>query len=663
MNKTININLGGFFFHIDEAAYQKLSRYLDAIGRSLSDDPQGKDEIIADIEARISELLSERITDARQVVNEGDIDEIITIMGQPEDYAEAEDGYSENTAYKRKSKSSSKKLFRDGDDKFLGGVCSGLGHYLGIDTIWIRLAFLLLLASGFSPLIYIILWILLPEAQTTAEKLQMEGEAVNIDNIEKKIRDEFNNISTKIKDGASHISEKISKADYDKYRSESKTGFQDFIDTMGKILLAVFKVFGKFLGALLVFVSGITLVSLLLGIFSIGSFEILNIDNDLTEVLPIFYDSVLPSWLLTTFLFLFFGVPFLVLLVLGLRILSPNLKKLNGTTVIILLALWLVSLLGLGFTAIEYGTSRAYDGTKIEKQTLQINPKEPLKIRVVNDDNLQYKAYLSSSNNANIIAVDDVNKKYSNHVKISVKRSETATAYLEVKKTSEGRKRSTANTNAEQLEYKFKTANNQIVFDAFFLSEIKNLLKDEEVKLTLYLPEGTKVYFEESAKNFLYYVKNTDDLYDEDLVNHELIMTAEGLDCLDCETPKKSDIDSTETAPENTDWDQDSKEDISFLFDSTINDGKAELIITSETTKSELQKLVRWFKKRRNIDIDFDGSEFDAKGKIIKYALHVDCNDGFHGRTKQQKLVIANGKHGFVRHYDKDNTTVNFSIW
>ena len=77
MNKTININLGGLFFHIDEDAYHKLNRYLEAIKRSLSDDPQGRDEIIADIEARVSELLSEKIVDARQVVNAQDIEDLI----------------------------------------------------------------------------------------------------------------------------------------------------------------------------------------------------------------------------------------------------------------------------------------------------------------------------------------------------------------------------------------------------------------------------------------------------------------------------------------------------------------------------------------------------------------------------------------------------------
>ena len=210
MNKTININLGGFFFHIDEIAFQKLRRYLDSISRSLSDDPQGKNEIISDIEARISELLSEKITDARQVVNESDIDEVIKVMGQPEDYAEAEEGYAnESYSYQRKTKGTGKKLFRDGDDKFLGGVASGVAHYFDVDTVWIRLAFILTaVASGLGILTYIILWIVIPQADTTAEKLQMEGEAVNIDNIEKKIREEFSHFSENVKSTASEFSEK-----------------------------------------------------------------------------------------------------------------------------------------------------------------------------------------------------------------------------------------------------------------------------------------------------------------------------------------------------------------------------------------------------------------------------------------------------------------------
>lgn len=655
MNKTININLGGFFFHIDEIAYQKLKRYLEAIGRSLSDDPQGKDEIISDIEARISELLSERITDARQVINENDIEEVITIMGQPEDYAEAEGSYNEETSYKnRKRNQSSKKLFRDGDDKFLGGVCAGIAHYFNIDVIWIRIAFIVLVASGFSPLAYVILWVLLPEAITTSEKLQMEGEAVNIDNIEKKIREEFESFSTKIKDGATGISEKISSADYEKMRAQTKSGFQDFIDTMGKILLTLFKVFGKFMGILLIFIAGITIISLLLGIFSIGSLEFLNVDSDFVHYPPFFYDATLPKWLLSTALFVLIGIPFIVLFILGLRILSPNIKKLSTAAILTLLGIWLVSLLAVAFSGIEYATTHAYNGTNVSKHSINYIKEEPLKIRVVNNDNIHYNHNLRNRNNAISVYINNKELKYSNDINIDVRKSETNNAYIEIKKTSEGRKRNNANNNAEAILYNFKTANNTIVFDAFFLSEYKNIWKDEEVKATIFIPEGTTIYFENSSRRFLDDVKNTNNIYDRDMANHYFKMTSKGFECSDCS------INETDT----NNWDSDNDDEISFMFNSTINEVKSELIITKETTRNELKKLARWFKDRKNIDIDFSESSFYDNGKIKTYSLKVDCNDGFKGKTKKltKSIIVGNRKHGFTRSYN-ENDSITFKIW
>ena len=209
MNKTININLGGLFFHIDENAYQKLNRYLNAIRKSLSDDPQGRDEIIKDIELRISELLSDKIVDERQVVSEGDIDAIIEVMGQPEDYNVDEELFTEPTSRARKTRTT-KKLYRDTDDKFLGGVAAGTAHYVGIEPIWSRILWLILaFGTGFGFLVYPLLWILLPKAETTSEKLEMEGESVNIDNIERKIREEFSEVSNRVKEGATEVSGKL----------------------------------------------------------------------------------------------------------------------------------------------------------------------------------------------------------------------------------------------------------------------------------------------------------------------------------------------------------------------------------------------------------------------------------------------------------------------
>ena len=128
MNKTVNINLAGIFFHIDEDAYQKLQRYLEAIKRSFRD-PHGRNEIIADIEARISELFNERVENDKQVVSMKELDEVIAIMGQPEDYMVDEEIFNDEpeSQYRSKRSNDSRKLFRDTENAYIGGVSSGLG--------------------------------------------------------------------------------------------------------------------------------------------------------------------------------------------------------------------------------------------------------------------------------------------------------------------------------------------------------------------------------------------------------------------------------------------------------------------------------------------------------------------------------------------------------
>jgi phage shock protein PspC (stress-responsive transcriptional regulator) len=257
MNKTITINLGGIVFHIDEDAYQKLSRYFDAIKRSLNNS-SGQDEIIKDIEMRISELLSEKLISDKHVIGLKEIDEVIAVMGQPEDYIIEDDSKGEPVyqAYKK-----SKKLYRDKEKGMIGGVAAGLSHYLGIDVVWIRVI-LLLFSFGFGTgiLAYIILWIATPEAVTTTEKLEMTGEPVTISSIEKKVREEFDSVS-----------EKIKNVDYDKYGNQIKTGAEKFGNSLSEIVMNIFKVFAKFLGVILI-ITGVTILFFLfVGIFTLGT--------------------------------------------------------------------------------------------------------------------------------------------------------------------------------------------------------------------------------------------------------------------------------------------------------------------------------------------------------------------------------------------------------
>jgi len=534
MNKTININLGGLFFHIDETAYQKLNRYLNSIRKSLSDDPQGKDEIIKDIEMRISELLTDRIVDARQVVSESDIDEIVSIMGQPEDYNVDEEFFNE-PGYTSKNRRVSKKLYRDGDDKFLGGVASGTAHYLGIEPIWSRILWLLLaFGTGFGFFIYPLLWVLLPEAKTTAEKLEMEGESVNIDNIEKKIREEFSDISQRVKDGANDMGDKISSADYQKYKTKAKSGLQEFLDTIGNIIMALLKVFAKFIGALIVFISAITLISLIIGFFSWGSVEALGIQEEWMQLPPQFLNTAIPYWIIILFLFIAFSIPFVMFFMLGIKILSNNSKSFGKVTRLTLLAIWIVSILGLIFTGIDFSSRYKYASTDTTKHELNITPMDTLNISMVNNDDYDNGKFYRNSQTIRVIDVDDIKKLYTNNIDVDIRNSDTGTAYVKIRKYARGRNRSKAKSNAKKIEYQFNLVDKNLRLNNYFLNEFPNGFFDQDLDVIIYLPEGYTVYLDKTTKYYLDDVANVQDINDRDMTKHHYIMTDSELDCLDC---------------------------------------------------------------------------------------------------------------------------------
>ncbi|NLP58247.1 PspC domain-containing protein [Lutibacter sp. B1] len=533
MNKTININLGGIFFHIDELAYQKLKLYLDAIRRSLSDDPQGRDEILNDIELRIGELLSERIKDERQVINENDIDEITKIMGKPEDYLVDEELFDDEPT--QRPKTSSKKLFRDGEDKFLGGVSSGLAHYFGVDPIWIRLAWILLVFAGFGlgiP-IYILLWILIPQAETTAEKLQMKGKPVNISNIEKKIREEFQDATSKVKEGVNDVTSKVKSSEF---QNKAKSGMQEIIDTLAKVFLAIFNVLGKLVGAFLIFIAAATLIALIFGLFSWGSFEVLGFGEDYVHYPPFFFDSILPPWLLLILAFIAIGIPFFVLFMLGLRILSSNIKSFNTTTKLSLLGVWIISLLGLGFAGINFATQTAYDGVYNQTEELPIIAADTLKIKMVADENLSVSRELRKRYSYETVYENNTKKLYSTRISVDVKPTDKDSGYIKIRKEAEGKSRLKANNDAEAIEYQFNLNNKDLLLNGYFLTDFKNKFKEEMIDITIYLPENSIIYLDSSTNTFLDDVENIQNIHDRDMPKHYYKMTENGLECLDCDS-------------------------------------------------------------------------------------------------------------------------------
>jgi len=534
MNKTININLGGIFFHIDEVAYQKLKRYLDAVRRSLSDDPKGRDEIITDIESRIGELLSDKVKDVRQVINEQDIDEVIEVMGKPEDYMVDDEIFSDDS-YESYGSKRPKKLYRDGGDKFLGGVSSGMAHYLNIDVIWIRIGWLIAaFGFGFGFIVYPLLWILLPEANSTAEKLEMEGEPVNISNIEKKIRDEITHASSKVKHGIDEVSDKVKNADYKKYGDKAKSGSQDLVDTLGKIFVTIFMIIGKFIGVLLVIVAVTTVLALLISLFTLGSLDFVH-EDWLFQNSFIYNQSGLPIWIISILTFVLVAIPFFFLFALGLRILSNNAKSIGKTAKLTLLGIWLVALLMTIFFGTRQFMRSAYDGTVTNNTEINYNTMDTLEIKMVDDKNISNHSVLKRSwQNEVIFDENKVSKVYSNNIRLKILASDNESMYAKTRRSSQGMSRNDARDNAELITYDYELNADELRLDGFFLADISNQFSEQRVYVDLYVPEGQVIFLDSSTKTFLYDVDNIQNIYDNDMAKHYFVMTEDGLNCMDC---------------------------------------------------------------------------------------------------------------------------------
>ncbi len=203
MRKTLTVNISGVVFHIDEDAYIVLSRYLERITKHFRGE-DGGDEIISGIESRIAEMFQEKKKGQLQVVSMDDVKEVIAQLGEPAQMSEGEESKNGNKNSKDKEMDDepvSKQLFRDPDNKYIGGVCGGLGAYFHIDPTLVRLIFVLFLfLYASSILVYIVLWIVIPRARTTADRLSMRGEKVNLSNIEKSIREDLQDIKKNLED-------------------------------------------------------------------------------------------------------------------------------------------------------------------------------------------------------------------------------------------------------------------------------------------------------------------------------------------------------------------------------------------------------------------------------------------------------------------------------
>ncbi len=239
MNKIIQINLAGQAVSIDELAFSSLSKYLKSLEDHFSNTASGQ-EILSDIESRIAELFYNKARGGSAFITETHVAEAIALMGTPEDMDPADDAeYTEhtdgaNTTYHAKSK----KLFRDPEDRVLGGVCAGLAAYLHLDASILRIiTILLIFAAGVPVILYIILWIAIPVAKTPQDRYRMHGDANTVSDIANNIRNEANSVANSVRNGAGKVSDDLKK---NENFSQTASGVASGIDRIFKFLAKVF---------------------------------------------------------------------------------------------------------------------------------------------------------------------------------------------------------------------------------------------------------------------------------------------------------------------------------------------------------------------------------------------------------------------------------------
>ncbi len=322
MKKTISISLGKQSFQIEEDAYGHLEKYLKDVRAYFGSNAEAE-EIVEDIETRFAEQLIAKGADKR-TVEMSDVEALIATMGTPEQVK----GDDAGTNHKKDHTIADKKFYRDPDDQIIAGVASGLAHYFHIDPVWVRLAFFIFIFTwGFGVAIYLILWLITPEAKTETEKSQMRGEKINLSNIEQTIKQ--------------RVAE-FKKKDFSKVNSALSHTGELAVTTgsrLGQAVKTFFLIIAKILGIVLVIAGALALASVVFAFVTV----LFNLDSSYVyfPLQEITTNSWYYAGLASAFFVVF--VPLSFLLTLGSSLIASK-SKFTTTGSLTLLAVWVVAI-------------------------------------------------------------------------------------------------------------------------------------------------------------------------------------------------------------------------------------------------------------------------------------------------------------------------------
>ncbi len=600
MKKTISINISGIIFHIEEDGFDQLKNYIESVKKYFSTYEDSK-EIIEDIENRIAEIFSDKLTAENQVVTADDVHALMATMGdvadfeateEPEDFGMTTDTHEEKfngNESTDKTSSGPKKLYRDNKRKVIGGVAAGIANYFNVDALWVRLGLVFLSISASFPFnhhfnfsvsgtlflayivamfvipssdelesvkkikkffrngddkvmggvasglasyfntdvtlirilfvvitllggsgifLYIVLWVITPETKTISDKLEMEGNPVTLSSIE-------SNVKKNLNEEASGEESTIAKLLLFPFRLIA-TIFQGLGKALGPIALFFIEAIRIFFGLLLLVLGLSAGLALTIGLG--GALGVLH-DSSYIQIADIPIELIKDTFPPYTFLATFFAatIPFIVLGFVGISIIAKR-NVIHGTLGWGLLGLWVISVISLAATLPPIIRDFSTDGEHKETITYNIDSKS---------------VHLS----INETGMDDYNG-----ASLRLRGHADSTFKLVKSFEAQGKNRKTAIENAQMVTYNVALNDSIFIFDSNIQFRNNAKFRGQDLDMTLYVPISRPFTMDYDMR---YLLNNT--IYRagysiHDIENNTWMFTEKGLKCTTCE--EKSDDNS-----------------------------------------------------------------------------------------------------------------------
>lgn len=471
MEKTIKINLAGTIFQISEEGYGLLKDYLQSLTDRLKNYPDGN-EMIDDIEARIAEIFQSGPSWKTGVISKEEVEEMITTMGSADDIA---GGLESGESYEKFRSTSERRLYRDSDNSILGGVCSGLGNYLRIETVWIRIAFILLTLFYLSGLlIYGILWIVLPRATT------LPGS------------------------GRIHSPKRAPRPE-PREGEKSGNALNDLFMVLGKIIIIFLRVILAIIGVTFILTGFGLLVSYIMIAFlhlpAIGgpfnNIEFFNLSELFSFVVT---PGLVP--LLMILMSMTVILPLAGMIYWGIRMVFQFRAK-DLILNIIMFSVWIVAATILAVILFSEGVSFANSGRTYEQ--MAITPADTLIISANKTlDDVDYNRSLSMPFEDGLtLYLNERNKTIYGTPEVSFRSLDENAPYVQIVKFSQGKSRLEATKKADNLEYGYHMKGNRLSLDQYFTIPPGNRWSGANLGVKIYIPEGMIIYIEENIENIL----------------------------------------------------------------------------------------------------------------------------------------------------------------